>query len=104
MVGLGECFSAFLKNKVFCFCGVGGKGHCCESLFHQKAVQMREGQRLPAGQNHECLAFSLPTMLHFQAVLTCLPVGLAFRGGGLTSFSGLSAPTSPSGPASAFAM
>lgn len=74
--------AAFLKNKGFCFCGVGGKSHCCESLFHQKAVQMRGGKRLPAGQNHECPAFLLPAMLLFQAVLTCLPMGLAFRGGG----------------------
>lgn len=41
---------AFLKNKVFCFCGVGGKSHPSKSLFQQKAVQMRRRKRLPAGE------------------------------------------------------
>lgn len=41
---------AFLKKKVFWFCGVGGKSHPCEFVCQQKAVQMRDGKRLPAGQ------------------------------------------------------
>lgn len=57
--------AALLKNKVFCFCGVRGKSCPCECLFRQKAVQMRDGKRLPAAEE-PCLSHLLPP--HHAAV------------------------------------
>lgn len=47
-------------------------------LFQQKAIQMRDGERLPTVEEPCCPAFPLPTMLLSQAVVCC--ASLSIRG------------------------
>lgn len=62
--------AAFLKNKVFCFCGAGGKGHPCEFLFQQKSVQMGDGCRTAV---RSVLPPSSPLHCYFQQCYLVCP-------------------------------